>query len=218
MSRISMLSAAWILLFLLSRIESSEHACMLEKWTKNDLWNVLDCDEQPRLLHNATTFGAMRQIHAEITQQELENTNSMHVDVTVRHNSKGRGVYAAQAIPKDTLVWSAQASSVRFLSGTTFRHFLAQLPPAWACDILQWSYVLSLDDDRPRASAVMGVDLDAGSFFNTATRTEPANVQYRNPCLPKMEFVALRDIAVEEELITRYDYFTNEDGWGYFGL
>lgn len=105
--------------------------------------------------------------------------NGFLPQVVAQHSDgKGRGVFAAEPIARNTLVWTAdQAHTARFQSGQLYRQFLSSIPMDVACDVLQWAYVQDLgggspDETEPSTSRWISVDLNEGSYMNTVDRQD----------------------------------------------
>jgi hypothetical protein len=96
---------------------------------------------------------------------------------------KGRGVFALQPIPRNTIVWTTDLCG-RFLSQEQFTSFLRLLPHHMQHDVMVWAYVMketepledvpdgnkdsANEDDTPKQRIIHRVylDLDAGSLIN----------------------------------------------------
>jgi len=147
----------------------------------------------------------------------------------------GRGVYALTDIPKGSLLYLS-TNNAAFLHGQTFRNFMKALPSKLACDVVIWSFVrwVSLESEENDRHMVC-VDLDEGSFINSANNkddynmalgnddgigydegTEEENRQLWFGC--KMKFWASRDIRAGEEIRADYSDFAEIHGWKYLGL
>jgi hypothetical protein len=97
-------------------------------------------------------------------------------------DGKGRGVYAAEAIRKGELVWTATASTARFPSGALYRQFLAIIPADLACDVLQWAYVQDVAHFRDTTTAESGNnDLPNPCPNDNATGAIPPSPQQLQP-------------------------------------
>mmetsp|Transcript_18401 Transcript_18401/g.51310 ORF Transcript_18401/g.51310 Transcript_18401/m.51310 type:complete len:319 (-) Transcript_18401:469-1425(-) len=147
----------------------------------------------------------------------------------------GRGVYALTDIPKSALLYISTNNGA-FYNGQTYRNFLRALPANLACDVSIWAFVrwVSLDTEWNYKHMVC-VDLDEGSFVNSANSDDDYNMALGNDegtfywdgteeeqqqlwfgC--KMKFWASRDIRAGEEIRAEYGDFVELDGWKFMGL
>eukprot|EP00534_Pseudo-nitzschia_fraudulenta_P004561 CAMPEP_0201118870 /NCGR_PEP_ID=MMETSP0850-20130426/3065_1 /ASSEMBLY_ACC=CAM_ASM_000622 /TAXON_ID=183588 /ORGANISM="Pseudo-nitzschia fraudulenta, Strain WWA7" /LENGTH=344 /DNA_ID=CAMNT_0047384339 /DNA_START=328 /DNA_END=1362 /DNA_ORIENTATION=+ len=147
----------------------------------------------------------------------------------------GRGVYTKEKIPKGRLLYISTNNGA-FYEGQVFRNFLRALPPKLACDVMIWSFVrwVSLETETNEKHMVC-VDLDEGSFVNSADVTDEYNMALGNNegtlyhdgtdeekeqlwwgC--KMKFYASRDIEAGEEIRAEYGDFVETEGWKFLGL
>jgi hypothetical protein len=130
---------------------------------------------------------------------------------------KGRGNYAVNDIPEGTLIWKSTYTAA-FRDGNSYRHFLRRMSPDMACYVISWAYTRRDMDGRMMAC----VDLDAGSFTNSADSEEELNIALRaghpsdSGC--DLEFYATRDIRQGEELAMDYSFAMGDHGWVEMGL
>jgi SET domain len=96
-------------------------------------------------------------------------------------DGKGRGVYAAEAIRKGELVWTATASTARFPSGALYRQFLAIVPADLACDVLQWAYVQDVVHFRESTARSGNNDLHNRCCNDNTTEAIPQSPQQLQP-------------------------------------
>jgi len=125
---------------------------------------------------------------------------------------KGRGVFAKERIPRNTLIWQ-NSHYAEFRDEESLRLFLSAISSNFelSCDILQWAYVA----DFYRGDYHVGLDLDEGSYINHAEDGK-ANIGCSAETLAKNPDVddpdcwgeyALRDIEAGEELVVDYTEF-----------
>jgi hypothetical protein len=134
---------------------------------------------------------------------------------------KGRGIFAAEDIPRGQLIWSANQTA-SFDSGEDFESFLDLLVLDEACDALLWSYVDANPGGADEDATHISTDLDNGALFNHGDEDPNAG------CLPEWEarhpggciehLYALRDIKKEEELLVDNGDFAIVGGWSKFGI
>jgi SET domain len=75
--------------------------------------------------------------------------SGFQVPVEIRYSpGKGRGLFALEDVPKDTLVWVSQYEGW-MRSGRLYRLLLEALPTdAWRCDVMTFSYYSVSDEDE----------------------------------------------------------------------
>jgi hypothetical protein len=212
--------------------EEDEQEKSYSTMTMSEIWEAFGCEEifeSPRPVHSKDVWSFLRGVYLGImgtTGSTISNSyirSGFQTSVTAKQSEgKGRGVFANKFIKKGELVWSATYTA-RFDSGEMYRRFLASIPISLACDVLQWAYVQVMEEDLgPDLSRLLiSVDLDEGSLMNSG---------YDNPNIgfPEdsetgvlatgLQFFALRDVPVGEELLCNYDDFVVSDGWAVFGL
>eukprot|EP00521_Asterionellopsis_glacialis_P015560 CAMPEP_0195290384 /NCGR_PEP_ID=MMETSP0707-20130614/6271_1 /TAXON_ID=33640 /ORGANISM="Asterionellopsis glacialis, Strain CCMP134" /LENGTH=233 /DNA_ID=CAMNT_0040350507 /DNA_START=156 /DNA_END=854 /DNA_ORIENTATION=+ len=136
---------------------------------------------------------------------------------------KGRGIISTTTIRKGDLVWDANINTAFFTKKKDFHTFLSLLPYDLACDILQWAYVVYIeepghtdDDTRITATAKATLDLDPASYMNHSRYQ--ANVKFcddellqsihNNSCeMNSFKLYAARDILPGEEITVNYYSF-----------
>jgi len=132
--------------------------------------------------------------------------------------SKGRGVFAIEPIPKDTLVLDLlNGSTGIFKTAESYRKFTVSLPEEAGCNFLEWTWVQNIppidyEDDDIRTGLTIYIGFDEGSLMNAADWGDgiQANVRCgtppksneggdgieaaeRGPC--RFHYYAARDIA-----------------------
>lgn len=143
---------------------------------------------------------------------------------------KGRGLKAAQDIPKGELIFKGTNNTVIFTHGHTWRRFLfgiydrpgeGQPPDAeMACDVLVWSWVQRIEED---GDLVIVADFDNGSLLNEGRDEEdwePPNVRCgkEGDTMCHMEYYATKDIKEGDELLCDYRGFALLNSWSAMGL
>lgn len=122
----------------------------------------------------------------------------------------GRGVFASRHIKKGELVHDGTRDTVFFRDGVTWRKYVMSLGRRMSCDVLEWTWTQDVTGD---GEYLLCLNLGDGAFFNSG------GDKYSN-IAPKtstdLDFYALRDIEVDEELF--YDYELYETHWSEFGL
>jgi len=222
---------------------------------KEALYEALDCDATYEdstfeTIHNAETWQVFNKVYNEVIaatrgdeklQQESTippkfEKHGFQFPIEVKFSSEsGRGVFAMADIPEGSLLYTS-ANNGAFLNGQTYRNFLKALPSPLACDVMIWAFVrwVSLESEENDAHMAC-VDLDEGSFVNSASEEEQFNMALGNDegklyadCTEeeqwelwpgcKMKFYAARDIKAGEEIRASYGDFAEENGWMYLKL
>jgi hypothetical protein len=228
-----------------SRLAEEERAAVLPKKHKDerkepllvDLWAHFDFEKNwvhPRPIYTIETWRTLRQAYLDtvgsrkssIPSLEDDESSSFSVAVNVQYAAeKGRGIFAAQDIPRGQHIWSSKQTAL-FDNREDYKAFLERLEVDIACDVLQFAYVQALPElmgqkDNTRIS----VDLDDMTFINQII------YDWEEPdagCFPEWEdlypggcernLFALRHIQKGEEILMDYGSFAISDGWGKFGL
>ena len=132
--------------------------------------------------------------------------------------SKGRGVFATEPIPKDTLVLDLlNGSTGIFKTAESYRKFTVSLSEEAGCNFLEWTWVQNIppideEDDDIRIGLTIYIGFDEGNLMNASDWGDgiPANVRCgsppksdeggdgnqaaeRGPC--RFHYYAARDIA-----------------------
>jgi hypothetical protein len=171
--------------------------------TKESHWNKY------YIAYHATVDPGFRKLPFEEYQQ-----NAWSVPIEVKFSPvNGRGVYAKERIPKDTLVWDSNSNSAEFANSHEYRRFLEYLiadPTSKdaACDTEKWYMVLPKPDKK---NFVICQTFDEGTFFNEDMTPAKSKVNLKpkgtkkafNACGGHM-YVTKRDIQSGEELIIAY--------------
>ncbi|WP_157314220.1 SET domain-containing protein-lysine N-methyltransferase [Chitinibacter sp. GC72] len=109
--------------------------------------------------------------------------------------AKGRGVFAARAFKKGELIEAAPILLVD--------HPFTALPNELKFVAFGWSFF----PDKPNAVALV---LGYGSLYN---HSSPANLWYHaDESFSHMRYVAVRDIAIDEELTINYNLNDDQGG------
>jgi hypothetical protein len=220
-----------------------------DEWTQDEIWWHLDCSrifEGDRSIHNESTWAMMKGIYQGLVGPELSTINPLTLrngfsfDVEVKQaENKGRGVFAKQKILKGQHVLSTDGQRACFDDGTSYRQFLALLPPDLSCDIMNWAYVTDEskieklgdwdyedDEDVDPANLGLCVELDESALLNSGgwIEGEDANIAWSKELSEAdgrefgNDYYALRDIEDGEELLIDYNHFDVPEGWAWFGL
>ena len=201
--------------------------------TNNGLWEYLQCEEifaSERPIHSIETWNHARQVYREIVGNDQSSIGTNQDDIKdidgfqVAHEAKqappkGRGIFAAQDIPKGQLIWSTK-KTIRFSDGDSYRKFNLSVERGFACDVLQWSYVQRLENGELRVST----DLDDGALCNGGGSSHKANMgcdkemakKFKGGCVEN--YFALSDIKAGDELLCAYGSFAIAGGWKEFTL
>jgi hypothetical protein len=189
----------------------------------DEFWDELECDDvlakdQVRPIHSQSTWVLLRGVYSGIVGPNNSTIDAKHlfengfrVPFKVEHvPGKGRGVIALEDIPEGTFVWEG-IQTARFPSPVEYRRFLMSTPYELACDILGlWAYTeefaFKYDLEGTRRGPVISVDLDEGSFVNTADATTSKNID-------DSTYRATRLIKAGEELIVDYGAFEEAGSW-----
>lgn len=149
--------------------------------------------------------------------------------------NKGRGVFAKEPIPQDSLIIDLMNESTGiFKEGHIWREFAVSLPRDIACNFIEWSWVQLLSptsemDDDIRNGLTIFISFDESNLMNNAQWDGvQANVRCgsppkykggeRGPC--RFHYFAARDISAGEELLLHYGEFeeVSQQGWVDIGL
>lgn len=189
-----------------------------------EIWYEFGCDEiyeEPRQPLNESDWMVLRGVYRGIVGPidstiGISYVNPFIKKVKVVHiDGKGRGVIAQEPILKGEHVWTGKLYSASFDDEDDFQKFLASIRVDIACDVLHWMYVEKSEDEY-----YISVDLDDGSFVNNAGPSfgvEPNIADLLDDKSTNL-MVAIKDIAVGEELLCDYSDFDQIEGWDYFGL
>jgi hypothetical protein len=211
-------------------------------WEKTDHWTRkiylrFDCDklyEAERPIPSAETWMKIRQAYVDVvgisksTIGEPNQVDGFLVPIEVRQSpGKGRGVFAAEDIPRGQHVHSGAGQQAQFENGPDFKKFLDSLSDeGLVCEMLQFNYLyMDGDDKEDEDNICMCVELDNASLMNTIDHEhEPVDVG----CLPEWNdrspggcddnMYALRDIKKGDEILMDYAAFPFEGDWELFGL
>jgi hypothetical protein len=201
-------------------------------------WSHYNCDDTsvwplPRPLYSQDMWMRLREAYVDIvgstkssigTEALAEDGFALSVEVK-QAPGKGRGLFAAEDIPRGRLIWSSLKQTACFESGEDFTNFLDALEVGEACDVIQWSYVHAIPGVANKGATQISTDLDNMTFVNQVmTEDEDPDAG----CLPEwearhpggcwMNTYALRDIKDGEEILIDYTEFAIADGWSKFGL
>lgn len=182
--------------------DAQEGTTVLNQFYQEDTWNLLQSTYRSVVGKNKSSLGK---------KVNEKYSSGFQVKFQVeKFDDVGRGVVASEFIPKGTLVWTTK-NTARFSSGKDYRTFLKALPSYLACDVLHWAYTRYDTHRRP----LVCVDLCEGSFVNSGDDPEEINIGFlpgeheRNSrwsgC--DMQFYALRDIQIGEEMRGDYSAF-----------
>ncbi len=204
-------------------------------WSIWDLYQELECESEHHMYdnnadafpnHNMTVWKSLRDAYRQIVGKasSLPSTDDelsgFQVASEIRKTTaRGRGNYADQDIPKDTLVWKSRYTA-QFALASDYRAFLKAISPQFACDVILWAYTRNTFN----GDVVVCVDLDPGSFTNNADTEEELNMQLGNSsnkfedtgCY--LEYYSSRDIPNGEELLIDYGFSLGGQGWITMGL
>ncbi|GFH44265.1 hypothetical protein CTEN210_00739 [Chaetoceros tenuissimus] len=203
----------------------------IQNMTYSELYNYFDCDQifsekrpLPReeiWIHAQQTFENILNDFSKNTNVKATRRDGFHVAHEAKYTiSKGRGIFAAQDIPKGTLVWSTRRT-IFFASGSLYRKFLIDINRNFVCDFIEWSWVQTFQDGTSR----IAIALDDGSLCNDAGDTanigcnEEFSKLYKGGCVHN--YIALHDIKFGDELLCDYSSFVTsgpDAGWKQFSL
>ncbi|HEX6833433.1 MAG TPA: SET domain-containing protein [Rudaea sp.] len=117
--------------------------------------------------------------------------------------ARGRGVFAARAIKAGEIVETCPVVVVN--------KYVSDLPPEIGCIVYGWSYLTTR-----QVGTLSAIALGYGSLYN---HDNPANMRYvADGALQVLRYIAVRDIAPNEELTVNYNAHGggaewNEDKW-----
>ena len=135
-------------------------------------------------------------------------TNGMRIDpapvyVKDTGTARGRGVFAARAIKAGEIV---ETCPVVVING-----FVGDLPREIGQIVFGWSYLVTR-----QVGPLTAIALGYGSLYN---HDNPANMRYEaDGQLPALRYIAVRDVAPDEELTVNYNAHGggaewNENAW-----
>jgi hypothetical protein len=137
--------------------------------------------------------------------------DGLKVPYEIKRNKWGRGIYATEDIAASSIVYDC-SNTVSFFEPSVYRYFLKSLPPRQACEVIQWSYIVELNEEEVLDSdfdAIMCLDLDNGSLMNHESTKH--NVYYGNSEDGECFIYTERPIKAGEELLIDYSDFTNDE-------
>jgi len=230
---------------------------------KNDIYRELDCPDYDyskgdemftetsfENIHATDTWKTFNRVYNEVIAAAQEDealaqeptippkyeAHGFQFPIEIKFDPVvGRGVFAKTDIPAGSLLYLS-TNNAAFHHGQMYRNFLRALPDKLACDVQIWAFVrwVSLESEENEKHMVC-VDLDEGSFVNSADETDDYNMALGTDdgvfysdgneeqqqslwygC--KMKFFAYRDIRAGEEIRAAYGDFAETDGWMYMGL
>ena len=202
-----------------------------EPSTPKQFWQHYKCDERfkhERPIHSTEDWEKAMNVYNDILGEDILNKDKESFKVKVetkQAGKKGRGIFAVEPIEKGTLMWSAKRTA-RFQSGDAYNKFLQNLDEDFACDVLQWAYVQSInsneEQDNNSNDLRISVDLDECSFCNDGRSKYRSNMacdedqaqDYEGGC--QLNYFATRNIEKGEEILCHYDEFAITDGWWEF--
>ncbi|KAG7373296.1 SET methyltransferase domain containing protein [Nitzschia inconspicua] len=196
--------------------------------------------------NNETWNALYRAYHATVDPNNefltaTEYQNSWKVPIEVKfQRPEGRGVYAKEFIPKDTLVWSSTSrNTATFLTSHDHREFIEYLikdPKTryLACDVQMWIDVMSSDEegttyicetfDEAVLLNTVWDDNDNSDLINIEPR--PMSLSADNPdydendCYGNDHYFTVRDIQAGEQFRIDYGMGWDDDKerWEALGL
>jgi hypothetical protein len=198
-------------------------------------WDHYNCDDasvwtMPRPLYTQDMWMLLRQAYVDIvggtnsnigTKVSAEDGFVMSTEVK-QAPGKGRGLFAAEEIPRGQLIWSSSKQTASFETGKDYKHFLDSLEVDAACDVIQWSYVHAVPGGVNGDDTHISTDLDNMTFVNGDVDDANAGclpeweVRHPGGCLENV--YALQDVKKGEEILVDYGEFAIKDGWGKFGI
>jgi hypothetical protein len=206
-----------------------------DHWTLGKLWNHFDCNilfESERQIPSTETWMKMRQAYVDVvgssesTIGEPNEVDGFFAPIEVQQSpGKGRGLFAAEDIPRGQHIWSGAIQMATFDSGLDYKKFLGSISDDDACDVLQYAYVVILGDDAENQdNARICVDLDNGSIMNSVDFDHDTvdagclpewNDRFRGGC--DLNLYALRDIKKGDEILMDYGLLGFQH-WEWFGI
>lgn len=214
--------------------------------TLSQLKIYFGCSSGERPIHDQKTWQYLRQTYHDIVGAEKSTIgppsrafNGFAVPYFVDQSpGRGRGLFAANDIPKGSLIWTASRTA-EFEDAETYRNFLLAIPADLACDVMMWAYVShgsEIDGERDsydeeededdnedeESSLKIMVDLDESSFCNDGGKKrnmdwdEVAAALY--PDQSDWRTFAMEYVKKGDELLCNYSGFFQKDKWATFGL
>jgi len=196
----------------------------MRKWEIEEEAYKCEEIEDPRPIHNESTWAYLRGVYVEIVGLEKStlsadrSASGFQVPFYVGWGPEvGRTVYAGADIQKGSVILDVELQNAKFQTGNDFRRFLVALPKDLACDVLMWAYVV-----ESGGSLKIAVDLDEGSFLNSYdtpnAQLDNIDGQTKKDINGAFVYYAIEDIDAGEEIMINYGDFAHPGGWESFGL
>jgi hypothetical protein len=206
-------------------------------WTRK-MYLRFECDtlfdESERPIPSAETWMRIRQAYVDVVGiskssiGEPNQVDGFFAPIEVRQSpGRGRGVFAAEDIPRGQHIHRKSIQMAQFDNGIDFKKFLDSFSgEGIVCDIIEHAYLNIFGDDKENEDNLrICVELDNASLMNSIDQEDyPVDVG----CLPEWNDrspggcddnkYALRDIKKGDEILMDYDEYPFEDHWGLFGL
>ena len=177
----------------------------------------------------------IREVH--LVPIDEEGTKAIVVPTRIGYAGpkKGKGVFATEPIPKDTLVLDLlNKSTPIWKTGHSWREFAVTLPREAACNFIEWSWVQTIPpeneyEDEIRNGLTIFSAFDESNLMNSADWDGiEANINCGSPPehdgdsrgVCRFHYYASRNIEAGEELLINYSEFedVSQQGWVDIGL
>lgn len=189
--------------------------------------DYLDCQWDSDEGHPEDVWRTFNRVYNEVIGSERSTipptyeSNGFQMPVEIKYNEDtGRAVHTKVSIKEGDLMY-VSTNNAQFHTAQEYRAFLRSLPVDLACDILIWAFPRVVSAER-KDEFIACVDLDEGSFVNSANRRTPeCNMELGTEtglygC--DLKFYARRDIREGEEIRADYSDFAEPHGWSEMGL
>eukprot|EP00751_Fragilariopsis_kerguelensis_P006096 CAMPEP_0170797790 /NCGR_PEP_ID=MMETSP0733-20121128/25856_1 /TAXON_ID=186038 /ORGANISM="Fragilariopsis kerguelensis, Strain L26-C5" /LENGTH=287 /DNA_ID=CAMNT_0011148791 /DNA_START=175 /DNA_END=1038 /DNA_ORIENTATION=- len=209
-----------------------------ETGTIGEITEYLDCEWISKEVHQQQAWSTFNRVYNEKIGKEKSSipgtyeTNGFQIPVEIKYSEDvGRGVFSIVDIKKGDLIYIS-TNNAQFETAQEYRNFLKGLPQNFACEIIIWAFSRMVSAEKEE-EFIACVDLDEGSFVNTAHHKNPkCNMELgtKDGLLEEgndetvtwygcdLKFYARRDIKADEEIRADYGDFAEPHGWAAMGL
>lgn len=221
---------------------NAEGECLHPVWKTGNvrkMTDYLDCEWESKEVHQQDAWSIFNRVYNEVVGLERSTippsygSNGFQIPVEIKYSEDvGRGVFTKVSINKGDLIY-VSTNNAQFHTAQEYRNFLRGLPVDLACDVIIWAFSRMVSEEK-EDEFIACVDLDEGSFVNTAHHSSPrCNMELgtEHGLLKEgedndkltwygcdMKFYASRDIAANEEIRADYGDFAEPHGWYEMGL
>lgn len=199
-----------------------------EMWNSGSVLEIKDflqCDDfhhNPKVnpnafaIHGHDTWKLLRHVYRRVVGEEKSSLppeeddhvlSGMNIPFEIVNTpDRGRAVVAKQTVEQGSLIWKSTFSA-QFTTAQEYRLFLQAIPPAVACDVMEWAWTRFTSPEENQA--VVCVDLEPSTFTNGCDLDEECNHGFRQDMNPyqgcTIEFHATNAILSGDELLADYE-------------